>query len=168
MPSWNGVVLLMLRFRNVQIWAVPTWKEFDLLMLRNPVLRIGNVHIWVMPSCKLVDLLLFRIWVFETAKRSDVCCTEVQGVPFPHCQERRINAAKLRYELFYPGRGSISNMSNAVLKEGRLATSQESSFQAAKRSDMRSGFLQGGRFPETRESRFQGAKRSHMGSAVNQ
>ena len=38
--------------------------------------------------------------------------------------------------------------------------------QAAKRSDMSSAILQQGRFADVQESRFQFAKRSEMGSAV--
>ena len=49
-------------------------------------------------------------------------------------------------------------MGNAVLQGGRLATSQESCFQAAKRSDMSSAFLQETRFADAQESRLQGAK----------
>ena len=50
-------------------------------------------------------------------------------------------------------------MGNAVLQGGRLTTSQESCFKAAKFSDMSSAFLEESRFAYAQESRFQGAKR---------
>ncbi len=49
---------------------------------------------------------------------------------------------------------------------GRLATSQKSRFQAAKRSSIRSAILQEGRFADVQESRFQAVKRSNMSNAV--
>ena len=33
------------RLRNVQIWAMPSCKDFDLLKLKNCVLQVGNVQI---------------------------------------------------------------------------------------------------------------------------
>ena len=57
-------------------------------------------------------------------------------------------------------------MGNAVQQDGRLATFQESCFQAAKRSDMNSIILEGGRFSDAQDFRFQTADRSDMFSAV--
>ena len=59
-------------------------------------------------------------------------------------------------------------MSNAVLQGVRLATAQESRFQAVKCSDMWSGILQESRFADSQESCFQAANRSNMSNAVLQ
>ena len=49
-------------------------------------------------------------------------------------------------------------MGNAFRQGVRLANTRESHFQAAKRSDISSAILQEGRFADAEESRIQGAK----------
>ena len=80
------------RLRNVQIWAVPTCKDFDLLMLRNRVFGLGYVHIWVVPSCKGVDFLMLRNhvyrlpnvnWQCRLARGSNFKCS---GFAFSGCE----------------------------------------------------------------------------------
>ena len=39
------------RVRNLEIWALLSIYEFELLMLRNRVMRLGNVYMWVVQSC---------------------------------------------------------------------------------------------------------------------
>ncbi len=57
-------------------------------------------------------------------------------------------------------------MCSAVIKELRFANSQESCFEAWKRSHMGCSALLCGRFYDSQESHFQASKRSNMGSAV--
>ena len=76
--------LLMLRirlcrFRNVEMWAVPSWKDFDLLILRNRVFWLQNVQIWVVLSCKVVYLQCSGI-VFHNWKRADWAFTNYNYV----------------------------------------------------------------------------------------
>ena len=58
-----------------------------------------------------------------------------------------------------------SFIGNAVLLGGRLATSQKSRFQAAKRSNMSSSILQESRFADVQVLRFEAGKPWDMGSA---
>ena len=51
-------------------------------------------------------------------------------------------------------------------QSGRLATSQKSRFQAAKRSNMSCTIQQEDRFADAQESRFHAAKRSNMSNGV--
>ena len=57
-------------------------------------------------------------------------------------------------------------MCSAVIKELRFANSQESCFEAWKRSHMGCSAPLCGRFYDSQESRFQASKRSNMGSAL--
>ena len=57
----NGI----LRLRNVEIWAVLSSNEVDLLILRNRVFRMLNFEKCELPSRKEVDFLMLRNRVFS-------------------------------------------------------------------------------------------------------
>ena len=59
-------------------------------------------------------------------------------------------------------------MCSAIIKELRFANSQESCFEAWKRSHMGCSALLCCRFDDSQESRFQASKRSNIGSAVKE
>ena len=59
-------------------------------------------------------------------------------------------------------------MCSAVMKGLRFADTQESCFEAWKRSHIGCSTLLCGRFDDSQESPFQASKRSNMGSAVLQ
>ena len=90
--------------RIVQILSMPSWKFFDLLLLRNRVFWLGNINISVVPPCHVVDLWILRNRVFrfekfnygcavleggrssdnhefccQAAKHSDTDCVKLQG-----------------------------------------------------------------------------------------
>ena len=64
---------------KAQIWALPSWKDFDLLILRNRVLRFGMVHIRVVPPFYVCDLLMFRNSVLNMKNVQKRCCAELQS-----------------------------------------------------------------------------------------
>ena len=57
-------------------------------------------------------------------------------------------------------------MGNAVMKRLRFADTQQSCFEACKRSYIDGTALQCGRFADSQKSRFQASKSSNMVSAV--
>ena len=48
-PEWR------IQASKFQIWAVPTRKDFNVLILWNRFFRLRIVQIWIMPSCKRGD-----------------------------------------------------------------------------------------------------------------
>ena len=138
--------------------GIATWKDFDLLIIRNRVLRLGNVHVWVVSLFYVVNLLMLRNrvlrlrivqkWVMlswncwcsgfaYSGCETFVCGSSVmKGLRFADSQESRFLAS------------NRSNMGSTVLLGGRSANIQEFCFQAAKRSDMVCAELQGGLFAD--------------------
>ena len=51
--------------RIVQIWAMPSWKDFDLLILKNCVWRLGNIHTLLVQPFYVVNFLILRNRVFR-------------------------------------------------------------------------------------------------------
>ena len=102
-----------------------------MLILKNRVLRRGNVHIWVVPPCYVVDILMLRNSVFRLRILQKWVVLFRQGLI---CQCSGI--ANSGCETFKCG--------SAVMKGLRFDESQESRFQAAKRSEMCSAVPQGG------------------------
>ncbi len=75
------------------ICSLPSWKVFDMLILRNRVLSFGIVHMWVVPPCYVVDLLMFRNCVLNLKNFRYVLCRiargsicELSGMVFSGCE----------------------------------------------------------------------------------
>ena len=88
-------------------------------MLRKRVFRLAIVHIWVVLSSKVVDLLMFSKGVSKLRNVQVVSVQDYKGVyllvvrkAFSGCER--------------------SDMSSAILPEGRFADAQESCFQGVK------------------------------------
>ena len=85
-----------------------SWKDLDLLILRNRVFRLRNVEIWVavMEGGSSTDI---NVFCFQAAKLSDMDSVELQGGLFADCQKRHFQAAKR------------PNNCSTILQEGRFA-----------------------------------------------
>ena len=135
---------LIFSLRNIQIWAVPSRNEFDLLMLRNRGFRLRIVQIWTVLSSNEVDLLMLRNCVFRLRN------FQKWAVPTRNV----VDLLLLRNRVFRLRIVQTWLMSSCV----SVRYFSGIAFSVFKRSDMSSATLQEVPFADAQESRFQGAK----------
>ena len=86
------------RLRNVEIRAVLSSNEVDLLVLRNRVLRLRKVHICVVLHWNVVVQLIFTNSVFKLQKGSDMDFVELQEWLFADSQECHFRLRSVQIE----------------------------------------------------------------------
>ena len=92
-----------------------------------------NVEIWAVLSSNEVDLLMLKKRVFLAKKRSEMCSAVMKGLWYPYTQESCFDAWKR------------SHIGCSSFLCGRFADSEESRFQASKSSNIGSAVLESGR-----------------------
>ena len=147
---WDQVFTM----RNVQIWAVPSFKGVGFLMLSDRVFRLRTVEKWQCPP----------------ARRSNCWCS---GIAFSGCETFRYGQClPARLTNFDVQKSCIqtakrSGIGSAVKNEGDLLTvsNRVSSCESFKYGQCRPTW---GSIFDAQESRFQAAKLSEMCNAVPQ
>ena len=164
---------------NVQIWAVVSINEVDLLMLRNRVFRLKNFQKWAMTTPKGVDLLMLRnrvfsLWDVQMPIEWTLIC-QCSGIAFSDIET-------FMYVLCRPTRWSICWCSGIkfsnyeTIRYGLCQTAWESTCWLLGKAVPVIRILhiltvssrKMGPIPDAHYSRFQGAKISNTGSAVQQ
>ena len=156
-PSWKDLDLLILRnrglrLRYIHIWDVPPCYVVDLMLLRNLFFRLRNVQIWVVLSCK-VDVLLISQFCFEAAISSDMNCVEVQVGLFDDRQEWHFQVR-------------IIQISAGPSSKGTIGSSLGKAFSRCETLIMECAVQQWNWIADAQGSRFQGPKRTEMCSTI--